>query len=338
MTTSFRWRVFVGALLSGFGLFAFAPLITFTLLSTHLIRLHMLHIVAASVTGTIALIFGVIQIRRGLSPFVELRARLAAVKDGQASRLEGRYPSEVQPLANELNAFLAHREKVVQNAIAKAGDLAHGLKTPLAILTREAERAAAAGQDELATVMHQQIERMRRQIEYHLAHARAAASKSPTGARTSVLESVEGLIRALQRLHAERQFRFDVSIAATDDVRVLREDFDEILGNLLDNACKWGRSRIAISSSSDDGQLAIVVDDDGAGIAAAMRDAVLQRGVRADEAAPGQGLGLAIAREIAELYGGTLTLGESPLGGVRARLSVPAISSETTAAPGTSGR
>jgi signal transduction histidine kinase len=326
MNTSFRWRVLVGALFAGFGVFAFAPLITIVLLQTHLIMLHVIHIVLASITGTLALIFGVIQIRRGLSPFVELRERLADVKDGRASRLEGRYPSEVQPLANELNAFLAHREKVVQNAIARAGDLAHGLKTPLAILMRESERARAAGHHELATVLDQQIERMRRQIEYHLAHARAVSSASPAGARTAVLESVQGLIRALQRLYADRQIAFEVDVNTTDAVRVSREDFDEILGNLLDNACKWTRSRIAVKTVRDGESIAIIVEDDGGGISPSMRQAVLQRGVRADEAAPGSGLGLAIAREITELYGGKLTLEESPMGGLRARVVVAAIS------------
>jgi signal transduction histidine kinase len=321
MNTSFRWRVLVGALFAGFGVFAFAPLITIVLLQTHLIMLHVIHIVLASITGTLALIFGMIQIRRGLSPFVELRERLADVKDGRASRLEGRYPSEVQPLANELNAFLAHREMVVQNAIARAGDLAHGLKTPLAILMRESERARAAGHAELATVLDQQIERMRRQIEYHLAHARAS-SGPPAGTRTPVLESVQGLIRVLQRLYADRQIEFDVDVNTTDAVRVSREDFDEILGNLLDNACKWTRSRIAVKTARDGERIAIIVDDDGAGISPSMREAVLQRGVRADEAAPGSGLGLAIAREITELYGGKLTLEESPMGGLRARVVV----------------
>src|SRR5205085_2179814 len=131
----FRWRLLVGALFLAVGFFVLAPLFTFMFLQSHIIRLHMLHVVLMSITGTGLLIGGTWQIRRGLSPFDELRARLTNVKEGRATRLEGRYPSEVQPLANELNDFLEHREKVVKNAVAKAGDLAHGLKTPLAILT-----------------------------------------------------------------------------------------------------------------------------------------------------------------------------------------------------------
>jgi len=337
MNSSFRWRVLIGAVLAGFGVFIFTPFLTFMFLQTHIVRLHMMHIILGSITGAAAIAIGVFQIRRGLSPFAELTERLSDVKDGRASRLEGRYPSEVQPLTNELNSFLEHREKLVKNAIAKAGDLAHGLKTPLAILTREAERASASGHDELATMMSQQIERMRRQIEYHLAHARAAASGSPAGARTSVLESVQGLVRALQRLYADQHLAFDINVDAADAVRVDRVDFDEILGNLLDNACKWTTSRVAITSTNGGQRLAICVDDDGGGIPPSMRQAVLQRGVRADEAAPGSGLGLAIARELTELYGGTLTLEDAPAGGLRARVELPALSSETTAARGTSG-
>ena len=336
MTTSFRWRVLLGLVLAGFGLLTLSPLVTFSVLHQHVITFHLIHIFLLSLMGAGLLFAGVVQVRRGLSPFAELSKRLADVKDGRAARLEGHYPSEVQPLANELNDFLEHREKVVKNAIAKAGDLAHGLKTPLAILTREAERANAAGHEELATMMTQQIERMRRQIEYHLAQARAAGSGSPSGARASVLSEVEGLIRALQRLYADKQLRFDVKIGATDEVRIDREDFDEIMGNLLDNACKWAKSTIAITSTRDDSKVTILVDDDGTGIVPSMRAAVLQRGVRADEAAPGSGLGLAIARELVDLYRGTLALEDSPAGGLRVRLSLP--TTPTSEARGTSGR
>ena len=320
---SFRWRLLVGALLAGLGLFTFAPLITFIFLQTHRVTLHLLHIVMMSVFGAGCIAAGVWQVRRGLSPFDQLRERLTDVRDGRATRLQGRYPSEVQPLANELNAFLEHRERIVSRATARAGDLAHGLKTPLAILSREAERAAAAGHEELAGVLAQQIERMRRQIEYHLAHARAAASGAPTGARTSVLASVEGLMRAMQRLHADRNLRFDLAVSPADQVRVEREDLDEMLGNLIDNACKWARSSVAVTASPNGAAVSITVDDDGGGIAASMRDAALQRGVRVDESAPGSGLGLAIVRELAELYGGTIALEESPAGGLRARLVLP---------------
>jgi signal transduction histidine kinase len=164
---------------------------------------------------------------------------------------------------------------------------------------------------------------MRRQMDYHLAHARAAASGATVGARCSVLESAEGLARTLRRLYADRGIAVDVRTASTHFVRAGREDLDEMLGNLLDNACKWAKSRVAVESSSNGAGIVIMVDDDGPGLEASMRDAVLHRGVKADEAAPGSGLGLAIVRDLAELYGGSIALSDSPIGGLRARLQLP---------------
>ena len=212
----------------------------------------------------------------------------------------------------------------MKRAVARAGDLAHGLKTPLAILSHEAERADGAGQHELAVAVSEQVERMQRQVEYHLAHARAAASGATPGARCQVAESVEGLARTMLRLHADRGLVIDVRVPVDHTVRCQREDLDEMLGNLLDNACKWGRSRVTIASTSGAQSIVITVDDDGPGLDPSMRDAVLQRGVRADEAAPGSGLGLAIVRDLAELYGGAIALIRSPDGGVRAQLTLPA--------------
>jgi signal transduction histidine kinase len=262
------------------------------------------------------MIGGLLLVSGGLSRFSELRARLAAVRDGTARRVEGRYPTEVQPLVNDLNALLEHREEAVRRALAKAGDLAHGLKTPLAVIGQEAERY----DDD---TIRQQVERMRRQIDYHLAHARAAGSGATVGAQSPVLASAEGLVRALQRLHADRKLIIDVDVSAADAVRAGREDLDEMLGNLLDNACKWAASRVRIASSQEKNEVVITVDDDGPGLDPSMREAVLQRGVRADEAAPGFGFGLAIVRDLAELYGGSIALDASPIGGLRARLRLP---------------
>lgn len=274
-------------------------------------------------TGVLCLAGGVLQVRRGLAPVDNLRSRLAGVHTGQDRRVDGDYPGEIQPLVNDLNALLEHRERAVQRAVAKAGDLAHGLKTPLTILAQEAERAHAAGQTEAAAAIRQQVDRMRRQVDYHLAHARAAASGAASGARCSVRESADGLTRALLRLHAERGITIDVQVPPDLLVRVQREDLDEMLGNLLDNACTWGRSQVTIGASATGSRVDIIVDDDGRGLAEAMREAVLQRGVRADEAAPGSGLGLAIVRDLAEVYGGSIALDASPEGGLRARLRLP---------------
>jgi len=281
------------------------------------------HTILFGSLATAFILGGLLQIRKGLTEFNQLRARLSEVREGRKKQIEGRYPAEVQPLVNDLNALLEHREQAVGRAQAKAGDLAHGLKTPLAVLSQEAERARASGEHELATTIAQQVERMQRQVDYHLAHARAAASGSGLGTWCVLAESAEGLVRTLRRLYAERGISIESNISGDHSVRAQHEDLEEMLGNLLDNACKWAKSRVSTISSLEGSSIVITVDDDGPGLDPAKRDVVLKRGVRADEAAPGSGLGLAIVRDLAELYGGMISLESSPLGGLRARLLLP---------------
>jgi signal transduction histidine kinase len=318
---SFRTRLLIGSIIFAGGLLAVFHMLSLAMFR-HSLRMRLDH---ASIlfVAFIFIIIGVAQMRRGLSPFDALRGRLAAVRDGRELRLEGRYPSEVQPLVNDLNALLDHRDDAVRRALGKAGDLAHGLKTPVAVLMHEADRADAAGQHDVAAEMRTQLDRMRRQLDYHLAHARAAASGAPLGARSSVAESASALARTLLRLHADRGLSIDVNVSPDHAVRAQREDLDEMLGNLLDNACKWAKSRVSITSSIDGANIVITIDDDGTGLDPAMRDAVLQRGVRADEAAPGSGFGLAIVRDLAELYGGSIALEQADAGGLRAMLRLP---------------
>ena len=325
---SLRSRLLLGAVLWTVGLFLAAGIALTQVMVRHpqapgVVHGAFEHTVALAVLATVCLVAGVWQTRRGLSAISQLRARLAAVHEGRAPRVEGTYPSEVQPLVNDLNALLDHQEQTVRRAQAKAGDLAHGLKTPLAVLSQEAERAGAAGHADMADSIGHEVDRMRRQIDYHLAHARAAASGATPGARSSVKESADGLARTMLRLHASRALAVDVRVSADHAVRGQREDLDEMLGNLLENACTWARSRVTVESSAVEGGIVITVDDDGPGLAPSMREAVLQRGVRADEAAPGSGLGLAIVRDLAELYGGSIALDRSPEGGLRARLQLP---------------
>ncbi|HET7217655.1 MAG TPA: ATP-binding protein [Vicinamibacterales bacterium] len=326
---SLRAQIFLGALLWTAGLFtAAAVAVTFVMYhhpsTPRMFHAPFLYFRTASVIAVLCMIAGFLQVRKGLSAVQQLRERLAAVHQGRERFVEGRYPAEVQPLVHDLNTLLEHRGQAVARALAKAGDLAHGLKTPLAVIAQEAERARAAGQIELADAVHEQVERMQRQIDYHLAHARAAASGTAAGARSVLAESADGLARTLLRLHAGRGLAIDVGVPPQLSVRCQREDLDEILGNLLDNACKWGKSRVALSARGDGGSVIVTVDDDGPGIDAAKRDLVLQRGVRADETAPGSGFGLAIVTDLAELYGGALALESSPLGGLRVRLTLPA--------------
>jgi len=318
---SFRTRLLIGSIIFAGGLLAVFHMLTLALVRhSFTMRVDHASIVFAAL---ILIIIGVALMRRGLSPFDELRARLGAVRDGSESRLEGRYPSEVQPLVNDLNSLLDHRDDAVRRALGKAGDLAHGLKTPVAVLMHEADRADAAGQHEVAAEMRTQLDRMRRQLDYHLAHARAAASGAPLGARSSVAESANALARTLLRLHADRGLSIDVNVSDNHTVRVQREDLDEMLGNLLDNACKWAKSRVSITSSIEGANILLTIDDDGSGLDPTMRNAVLQRGVRADEAAPGSGFGLAIVRDLADLYGGSIAVEQANAGGVRATLRLP---------------
>ena len=330
MNLSLRTRIVMGAILWTLGLFISLLVVSTAILLRYPRYPLVLHgaahhyALACSVVAFLCLVFGMAQVRRGLSSIEQIRDRLGAVHRGAERSVGGRYPTEVQPLVDDLNALLAHREQAVARALAKAGDLAHGLKTPLAILGQETARAEADGQGELAATIGQQVARMHRQVEYHLAQARAAASGATPGARCQVSESADALTRTLLRLHAGRGLTIDSAVAPEHVVRAQREDLDEMLGNLLDNACKWARAHVAIASASAGGRVVITIDDDGPGIPASMRDKAMLRGVRVDEAAPGSGLGLSIARELAELYGGSVALDQSGTGGLRARLDLPA--------------
>jgi signal transduction histidine kinase len=323
-----RPRSLRSRLLIGSAIWGGASLVGMSLITAVFVYFHGYREVAhwgAMVAGSIIfLITGLSMLQRGLLPFDHLRDGLAGVRDGRNDRVAGEYPIELQPLVDDLNSLLDLREQAVRRAIAKAGDLAHGLKTPLAVLSQEAQRAEAAGHHDLAASIAQQVDRMRRQMNYYLAHARAAASGATIGARTSVRESADGLARTLLRLHADRGLSIHVNVFAEHVVKAQREDVDEMLGNLLDNACKWAKSNVTVSSSVEGGTVVILVDDDGPGLDPQLREAVLRRGVRADEAAPGSGFGLAIVHDVSELYGGSIALLASPSGGVRAKLTLPA--------------
>ena len=328
---SLRGRVVAGAILWSLGLSLAGVLVTGAILLRNPSWARHTHLTANAnaqvviVLAIVCLYLGVRQVRKGFAPLTTLRARLADVTAGRETRLAGRYPAEVQPLVDELNALLADRERRVSRALARAGDLAHGLKTPLAVLAQEADRPEADSVASMAGLVGLQVDRMQRQIDRHMAHARAAASGATPGARCDVLAAAEGLVRTLRRLHADRGVALDLRVPSDLVVRAQREDLEEMLGNVLDNAFKWAKARVDLAASAADRRVRITIDDDGAGVAPAMWDAVLQRGVRADEAAPGTGLGLAITREMAEVYGGNVMLSQSPLGGLRVTLDLPAV-------------
>jgi hypothetical protein len=227
---SLRARVFLGAVLWSLGLFLFSGMaLTHYMLFVpeapgifhgFFIR----HMILVAIATIVSMVVGLAQVRRGLASFNELRANLAGVRDGRDARLSGEYPSEVQPLVTELNALLGDREDRVSRAHRKAGDLAHGLKTPLTLLNQQADRAKAAGQAELANAILQQVERMRRQIDYHLAHARASAAGGNPSARCHVMASADALARTMSTIHADRHLAVEVHVSHDHHVRSQRED------------------------------------------------------------------------------------------------------------------
>lgn len=320
---SVRSHVVVGSLLWALGLYAISHLVAIALMDSYP---HVIRVAHGTMLTVIALFFiaaGLFGVRSGLKPFDNLRERLTEVRDGRLTRIEGDYPTEVQPLVRDLNALLEDREERVARAISGTGDLAHGLKTPLAVLSQIAESAGTEGHAELANTMSQQIELMRVRIERHLAHARASASGNIPGLSCSLGDSVNALERTLTKLYADRRLSIDLRVDEGDMFRGQRDDLDEMLGNLLDNACKWATSHVVVTSSRDGSRLTIDVDDDGHGLDETQMESVMRRGAREDEVAAGSGLGLAIAKDLAEIYGGALALSHSPEGGLRATLHLP---------------
>jgi signal transduction histidine kinase len=321
---SLRARFIVGSVLWTLGLLAISHMLFVALVEYLPNMLAIRHWVVLSVVALAFMLGGLSQVRRGLSPINQLRARLASVREGRAPRIEGDYPTEVQPLVADLNALLDHREDAVRRAQSKAGDLAHGLKTPLAVLSRDAAQAEQAGLAELAAGIRHEVERMRRQIDYHLAQARAAASAAAPGARCTLTASLHPLVRALSRLHVDRGVAVHLHVAEHTAVAVERQDLDEMLGNLLDNACTWARTRVDVRATVTGGHVTILIEDDGPGLSESLWEKVLSRGVRADEEGPGSGLGLAIVRDLAGVYGGSIEVGRAAGGGFQATLQLPA--------------
>ncbi len=272
-----------------------------------------------------------LQVRVGLAPLRKLTGDIADVRRGQAERLTGDYAAELQPVAHELNALVDHNREVVERARRHVGNLAHALKTPIAVLKNAAHDGSADD-----SVMRQSIEEMEGFVERQLRRARVAAraearagAQAPTiGYRTPVLQNLEDLVFMMEQKY-DHQKAIDISIEAEGDVtfRGEREDLLEMAANLVDNACKYGRSQVIVRllpPGENNGLMEIVVEDDGPGLSDADVAKVMQRGARLDEAAPGQGLGLSILRETVDLYAGELVFERSQLGGLKARLRLPA--------------
>jgi len=269
--------------------------------------------------GLITAIF--IQVRIGLLPLRKVSESLARIRDGSARRLEGEFPSEIAPLAGELNSLIEHSAEVVGRARTHVSNLAHYLKTPLTILSSE----ASAQPGPLADAVQRQVGAMRRQVDHYLTRARTAGAVDVLGNRTRVEPALADIVRVLSRIHAERNIEIELTCDANLFFRGERQDIEEMTGNLIDNACKWAKHSVKVSATRTNARLQITVDDDGPGLPAEDRARVFERGERLDESVPGTGLGLAIVRDIAKLYGGSLELNQSPLGGLQTQLTLPAI-------------
>ena len=265
------------------------------------------------------LILAALQTFYGLWPLRRVRQDVAAIRSGAKTRITEAFPNEVQPLTEEINQLLAHNEDQAEEARRHAGNLAHALKTPLTVITN----AATAEAPDLADTVCREATVMRRQVDHHLARARAIGRRASAHARAHVWESVEAVQRAVDRLY--ENVTVDIAGDKRAQVRVERQDLDEMVGNLVENAAKYGGGRVFVTVEPKDSVVDIIVEDDGRGIPQQEREAIFQRGARLDTDKPGTGLGLAIVRDVAEIYGGRVSLEESEdLGGLLARLSLPA--------------
>ncbi|HEX7947046.1 MAG TPA: ATP-binding protein, partial [Phenylobacterium sp.] len=269
-----------------------------------------------------ALLIGavIIQVQVGLRPLFGLRREVADVRRGTADRLQGDYPSELRPLTDELNALVAHNQETVERQRTHVGNLAHALKTPISVMMTEAGQRPGP----LADVVGRQADVMRQQVDHHLRRARAAARSQGQGERTSVAEVLDELARTLERIFRDKGVAIDWDAPEDLWFQGERQDFMEIAGNAMENAGKFGRSKVRVRATANGVErMRLVVEDDGPGLTPEQREEVVRRGARLDESAPGSGLGLSIMDELARAYRGSLNLGASSLGGLSVTVDLP---------------
>jgi signal transduction histidine kinase len=279
--------------------------------------------------GIVLLLTTIFQVRFGLAPLKRISESIADIRSGRAERLEGEFPVEIAPLARETNALIEANREIVERARTHVGNLAHAIKTPLSVIVNEAAGRAA---DPFASKVLEQAGVMRDQLAHHLERARIAARLTIVGTVTEVAPAMEALRRTMEKIHRDRDVAIELKADSFARFRGERQDLEEMAGNLVDNACKWAASQVFVevllepaSDSSAGPRLRILVDDDGRGLSADERVQVSRRGQRLDESKPGSGLGLSIVTDLAALYGGSLTLGEAPIGGLRAELVLPGV-------------
>ena len=258
--------------------------------------------------------------RFGMRPLRRLGDAMNQIRTGRTRRLTGNFPSEIAPLARELNALLDSNEAVVERARAHAGDLAHMIKTPLSVLMNEAEKEDSP----LAEKVMRHAKSMRGQVDHQLARASTAAAANLIGVRAQVGPVVAELVRTLETIYSGRDLTFSQAGDLSAHFRGEKEDLQEMIGNLMENACKWAKTKIELNVTRHGDRLKIAIEDDGPGLTAEECIEVLKRGMRLDEAVPGTGLGLAIVVDIARLYSGDIVLGAGAHGGLKAELDLPA--------------
>ena len=282
-------------------------------------RLRSILIWSFSALGVGLIVLAALQTFYGLWPLRRVREEVAAIRSGGRTRISDDFPAEIKPMTEEINQLLAHSEAQAEEARRHAGNLAHALKTPLTVITN----AATAHAPDLADTVCREALVMRRQVDHHLARARAIGRRAAAQSRASVWESLEAVQRAVDRLY--ENVTVDIAGDHEAQVRVERQDLDEMVGNLIENAAKYGGGRVFVTVEPKNGHVDILVEDDGPGIPEDRRGELFTRGARLDTTGkPGTGLGLAIVRDVAEIYGGKIHIEESEdLGGVLARLSLP---------------
>lgn len=282
---------------------------------------------ALALVGIGLLAATVFQVRFGLLPLRRIERGLASIRSGEVERLEGQLPAEIEPLQTELNALIDSNQDIIERARTQVGNLAHALKTPLAVITNEARD----DRSKFGAKVAEQAQVMRDQITHYLDRARMAARAGAIGRVTSVEATVEPLVRAIERIHLEKGIEISFSVPPDTKFQGEKQDLEEMLGNLLDNACKWGRKRAFLTASLEAQtgparrkKLKIVVEDDGPGVTPEQRAKIGKRGLRLDETTPGSGLGLSIVSDLAASYRGSLALDASEHGGLKAVLELPA--------------
>ena len=268
-----------------------------------------------------------LQVSFGLRPMSRLRRALGAIGSGSADKLPRDFPSEVQPLVDDLNNLIEINSQMLLRARVQAGNLAHGLKTPLAVLTDEAYRLERRGEIESAGVILQQSQRMQRQIDYQIARARAAASRSVPGVFAHVGPTVGNIVAAMKRLYDNKNLHISTDVDPRCVALCDPMDLNEMLANLIDNACKWATDAVTVRGFLDENKITVVilVEDNGPGLPAEALDQVFKIGERLDDQVPGSGLGLPIVRDLAYLYGGEISLTNSVGSGLRATLTLPSM-------------